>query len=237
MNTETNAQLSTIRTAVQQVLDTCKVAGLVVAVAYGIGAAHTIVLGADGKGNALSADSLFPLSSNTKLPIALAILRLCDRGLLSVNDPLRRFVPDAASAQSGITLKQLLTHTAGLPDYAEGAPAVDQMLDPYRQAQVCLDISPNHTPGTKVAYSDVDYALLAIAVERITGSNLHTALNELVIQPLGIDAWLGVEPPRLPAYMTDAADKHVGTRLERWNTPEWRALGAPCRTCRLKFWR
>jgi len=227
MHDQTNSKLSALRTAIQHAQETCRIPGLAVAVAYGKGPTHTIAVGTDEKGHPLVEDSLFPVASITKLSVALAILRLSDQHLLSVDDSLRRFVPDAASAQSGVTLKQLLTHTAGLPDFSEKAWKYDEALNWQIQAQACLTIIPHTLPGTRVAYSDVGYGLLAIVLERITRRSYQDVINELVIQPLGIEAYLGIEPPRIPAMITDPPDQHAGTPLERWNTPFWRSLGEP----------
>jgi CubicO group peptidase (beta-lactamase class C family) len=66
-----------------------------------------------------------------------------------------------------------------------------------------------------------------MVVEQLTGQSVQDALTKLVIQPLGIEAYLGAEPPRVPAIITDPPDQHVGTSLELWNTPFWRSLGEP----------
>ena len=218
---------SVIGNAIEQAQEACQLAGLAVAVSYGNGPVDTIVVGTDEKGNLLATDSLFPIASLTKLAVALAILRLSDQGLLSVNDPLERFVPDAAAARYGITLKQLLTHTAGLPDTAEDTWTYDSKLNWRIIAQACRQIAPTTSPGTRVAYSDVNYGLLAIAVEQLTGQMFPHALEELVIRPLGIEAYLGTEPPRTPAVIVDPPDQHAGTPVEAWNTPFWRSLGEP----------
>jgi len=227
MNNFKNKRLPALQTAIQNTKEILNLSGLAVAVAYGRGPIETIVVGTDDKGQPLAEDSLFPIASITKLSVALAILRLADRGLLSVSDPLAKFLPDAVSSQSGITLKQLLTHSAGLPDTPEDAWKYDISLNWKTQSQVCLQINPKNPPGIRVAYSSLDYGLLAITIERITGQPFHEAIAKLVIQPLGIEAYLSSEPPRLPAYVTDSLDTHVGTSLEEWNSPFWRSLGEP----------
>jgi len=220
------AKLLNLQSAIQQAKETYQLSGLAVAIAYGKEPIDTIVVGADEKGRPLTEDSLFPIASITKLSVALAILRLADRGLLSVNDPLAKFLPDAVSAGSGITLKQLLTHSAGLPDIPEDAWKYDINLNWQTQSQVCLKIEPKNQAGIRVAYSDLDYGLLAITIERITGQSFHEAIDTLVIQPLGIEAFLGSEPPRLPAYIRYTPDEFAGTDLEA-NSPFWRLLGEP----------
>ena len=105
-------------------------------------------MGADSQGRPLTAESLFPVASLTKLAVALAVLRLADRGLLSVDDPLSRFVPEAAAAQPGVTLKRLLTHSAGMPaDFPADGWAYDETLTWQAMAQACLQIAPDTPPA------------------------------------------------------------------------------------------
>ncbi|MFN8475847.1 MAG: serine hydrolase domain-containing protein [Anaerolineae bacterium] len=224
---QTTSRLSFLRTSLEAARASVGLSGLALAVAYGSGPAHTITVGADDKGQALSEDSLFPIASVTKLAVALAILRLSDQGLLSVDDPLQRFVPDAAAAPFGVTLKQLLTFTAGLPAFPNDAWTYDISLTWQTEAQAALKVAPTISVGTRVAYSDVNYPLLAVVIERIRNQPFQAAVKELVLQPLGIEAYLGLEPPRVPAYVTDPPDQYVGASIEMWNSAFWRSLGMP----------
>jgi CubicO group peptidase (beta-lactamase class C family) len=187
-----------------------------------------VVVGADGTGRPLAADSLFPVASITKLAVALAVLRLADAGRLSPDDELGRHLPDAAAAVPGVTVRALLAHTAGLP--AE-FPEADV---PYRLgtswplvAAACLRIAPERPPGTVFEYGNVAYGLLGVILERLTGRSLFPALAELVFDPLAIEAYLGVEPPRTPAAVSGLGGEHFGTALEPLNSPFWRSLGLP----------
>lgn len=200
--------------------------GLALTVAHGREPSQTLVVGTDEKGVPLTPESLFPVASLTKLATALAILRLADQGLLAIGDRLEQFVPMAAAAHAGVTIQQLLTHTAGLPGFSPGLWSYDLNLTWQIQRQACLTIAPTN-PGEHVAYSNVGYGLLAMVVERLTDRPFHEALNALVIEPLGIEAYLGSEPPRVPIYLTDSADDQVGTPLAAWNSPFWRTLGEP----------
>jgi CubicO group peptidase (beta-lactamase class C family) len=227
MNGAADTRKSIIRDAIEHAQRDTHLAGLAVAVAYGNGSVETIAIGTDEKGNLLTSDSLFPIASITKLAVALAILRLSDQDLLSVNDPLARFVPNAAAAHYGITLQQLMTHTAGLSDAPEDPWTYDEKLNWRILAEACMQITPTTSPGTRVAYSNMHYGLLAIVIEQLTGQEFPDALEQLVIRPLAIEAYLGIEPPRTPAIVIDTADPHAGTTLEAWNTPFWRSLGQP----------
>ncbi len=192
-------------------------AGFVVAVARGDGPVAALAVGVDDAGRPLAPDTLFPFASITKLATALAVLRLADDGALDVADPLARHLPDAAAARAGITLRQLLCHTAGLPYELPGDLAPDTLPWPAR-AEAAQRTPPVEPPGTLVRYSNVGYALLALVVERATGRPFPAALAELVLTPLGMGATFGVAPPRPRARIAGA---------DWYNAPGWPLLADP----------
>jgi CubicO group peptidase (beta-lactamase class C family) len=186
------------------------------------------VLGADHYGRPLAEDSLLPVASITKLATALAVLRLADRGALALDDPIGRHLPDAAAAQEGVTVRSLLCHLAGLPDDVPGELApYDLSLDWPRLAAGCLGTRLTAPPWTKVSYSNVGPGLLAIVVERLTGGRFNAAVADLVLEPLGIEGYLGQEPPRPVSWIAGDLGEHTGTELDPYNSPFWRALALP----------
>lgn len=95
-------------------------------------------------------------------------------------------------------------------------------------ARACLVTPPTEPANARVNYSNLGYGLLAVTVERATGRRFVDALTDLVTAPLGIEAYLGVDPPRPPARVTGAElAQHAGTDLEPYNTPFWRSLALP----------
>jgi CubicO group peptidase (beta-lactamase class C family) len=200
--------------------------GVAVAVARGAGPVEHVVVGMDGAGRPLAADSLMPVASVTKLAVALAVLRLADAGRLTPDDELGRHLPDAAAAAPGVTLRALLSHTAGLvAEFPAGEVPYQLGTNWPALAAACLRIVPERTPGTAFEYGNVSYGLLGVVVERHAGRPLPEALTDLVFTPLGIEAYLGVEPPRTPAAVSGLQGDHVGTPLEPFNSPFWRSLG------------
>ena len=103
----------------QRIVDTrdtpLGVPGVVVVSAVGGGPAERVFLGTDAAGHPLGEDTIFGISSISKLAVALGILRLAERGALSVDDPLETHLAGAAAAQSGVTVRRLLCHASGLP--------------------------------------------------------------------------------------------------------------------------
>ncbi len=204
------------------------VPGLVVAAVHADGPVDHLALGVDGHGRAIDLTALFPVASLTTLATALAVLRLGDGGRLHLDDPLGRYFPEAAAAVSGVSVRRLLCHASGLPlDLANAAQAYRAGLTWPRIAAACLATPPVLPPGTRVQYSNVGYGILAALVERLVGDSFPNALATLVLRPLGLEAFLGHEPPRPVAALTDLRSRHAGTDLEPFNTPFWRSLALP----------
>jgi CubicO group peptidase (beta-lactamase class C family) len=217
-----------VQPTVEEILRTSQVPGMVIALTKEDGPIEHLVLGTDGQARPLRAETIFPVASITKLATALAILRLVAGRDLSLDDPLERHLPDAAAARNGVTLQTLLSHTSGLPydPAAELAPYTSG-LDWPTLAHACLATPLDHSPRTRVTYSNVGFGLLAIVVERVTGHSFSTALTELVLAPLGIEGYLGLEPPRSPAWIVGELGEHVETPLSPYNSVFWRRLSLP----------
>lgn len=219
---------TSVRPIVDEVIRARGVPGVVVAVARGSAPPEYLVVGTDGDGVPLRSDTLFPVASITKLATALAVLRLVAEGRLSLDDSLASYVPDAVAAREGVTVRTLLSHTAGLPDDVDPSAAPYTLaLDWPMLARACLATEPVHPPRTMMRYSNLGPGLLAIAIERVTGVQFATVVNESVFKPLSIEGYLGVQPPRSVARVTGDFVDHVGTELEPFNTPFWRSLALP----------
>jgi CubicO group peptidase (beta-lactamase class C family) len=218
-----------VQPTVAEILRDHGVPGAVIAVARGGRPAEYLTVGTDGRGRPLAEDSLVAVASITKLATALAVLRLVDTGAFGIDDLLDRYVPEAAAAQPGVTLRRLLTHTSGLLGGYEqelGARTLD--LSWPAIARAAQRVPPGQPPGMSVEYSNLNYCLLASVVERVTGKPFAIALRELVLAPLGVEGYFGVEPPRPPAYVGGLpVDEYTGTPLEQYNTPFDRAIGRP----------
>ncbi len=219
---------SAARRAVEPVLTSFKVPGIALAFARGGDQVDHLIIGTDAAENPLAPDSLFPIASITKLATALAVLRLVDANSLDLDEDLGRYLPDAAAARQGVTLRRLLSHTGGLPqDLAPASAPYSGGLSWRALAKACLDTPLERQPHTYVQYSNVGYGLLAIVVERQTNLNFTDALESLALKPLGMEGYLGVEPPHSPIALADVRSAHVSTPLEPYNSPFWRALAVP----------
>lgn len=168
---------------------------------------------ARGDERALGEGHAFRVASVTKSVTAALVLRLSEQGHLSLDDPLGDGMPadlldrwSAFDLLPRATLRQLLMHTSGVPNYFNAESfAVSLREDPLRSWQPAelVDHAAEHArwrfrPGHGFEYSDTGYVIAAILAERITGSPLHRLYREHVFDPLGMDStWLeGHEPAR-----------------------------------------
>lgn len=130
----------------------------------------------------------YRLASVTKQFTAAAVLLLAEDGRLSLDDPVRRWLPSLPPAADAVTLRHLLSHTSGLVDYEDVMPeGQDQQVhdaDVLRllegQDRTCFP------PGTAYRYSNSGYALLALVVERASGLDFATFLHRRIFRPLGM---------------------------------------------------
>lgn len=153
-----------------------------------------IYKGAFGYGNILYKDTLttetpFQLASVSKTFTATAILKLVEERKLSLNDPIQAFFPDFP--YSGITVKLLLTHRTGLPDYIYWGKESSQAADfPDNQSLVQRFIRTRPPlrcrPDRMFIYSNTNYAFLASIIEVVTGQRFHDYMKEHIFMPLGM---------------------------------------------------
>jgi D-alanyl-D-alanine carboxypeptidase len=139
--------------------------------------------------------TVYLLASITKSFTATAIMQLVEARKLALTDPITKHLPEAPEAWRGITLRQLLTHTAGLKDRFEGSSAEEWLLSYsterlYRAARETPTDSP---PGTRWQYSDQGYFLLGMILERVTGKSYRRLLTEQIFRPLGMRATTTVQ--------------------------------------------
>ncbi len=149
------------------------------------------------------------MGSITKPVTATAILELVERGALSLDDSLPRFLDDVPPDKAGITLRHLLTHTAGVPSSLGGDFEPVERDDFVRLA---LDAPLESAPGERYEYSNVGYSLLGIVIELVTGQGYEEFVREAVLEPAGM-ADTGY---RRPGWEGRVAVGYQGG--ERWGT-------------------
>ncbi len=168
------------------------IAGLSIAVVKG---RDTIVMKGFGLGDvenavAVTPATVFRIGSVTKQFTSSAIMQLVEKGKLSLDDTLGAMLPGAPPRWRGVTLRQLLNHTSGIPSYTDLGPKWqrrwrEDMLPDTIIAMTAGD-SMWFAPGAKWRYDNSGYVLLGMILERATGRPYARYLDETFFKPLGL---------------------------------------------------
>jgi len=131
----------------------------------------------------------YRLASVSKQFTAAAILLLAEQGRLTLDDPIRRWLPSLPQTTSAVTLRQLLDHTGGLVDYEDLIPpgTTGQVSDNDVLRMLSATPKTYFAPGTAYRYSNTGYVLLGLVVERASGYSLPLYLKQQIFQPLGMN--------------------------------------------------
>lgn len=135
------------------------------------------------RGIPMGSDTIFDIGSVSKQFTAAAILRLEEMGRLRTDDPISQHLQGVPSDKQAITIHHLLTHSAGFPH-----DVGDNQTNPARDEAVrqMLAAELKFSPGTKHAYTNVGYALLAAIVETSSGKSYEGFMREELWRPLGM---------------------------------------------------
>lgn len=133
--------------------------------------------------------TVFEIASLTKQMTALAIMTLVEQGHLSLDDRLTEWVEDAPAAWAGITVDQLLSHTAGLAHHFERTVDGVHLLEYSRDDMLASAMNTQMvaSPGTDWSYSDQGYFLLSVIIEEVTGQAYAEFMQSTFFRPLGMD--------------------------------------------------
>lgn len=130
----------------------------------------------------------YRLASVSKQFTAAAVLLLAQDGRLAIEDPVRKWLPSLPASADAITVRHLLTHTSGLLDYEDlmATPYEGQISDAGVLALLAGQDRLYFPPGSTYRYSNSGYALLALVVERASGTSFADFLRTRIFAPLGM---------------------------------------------------
>ncbi len=186
---------------------------------------------------AMSEDAIFLIASPTKPITVLAAMMLVEHGKLELDDLVVEHVPEfAVHGKDKIRVRNLMTHTSGLPDQLPENLKLRSDHAPLEAfVRGACAVKPDFEPGTAVQYQSMGIAMLAEIVRRVAGKPLREFLRDELFAPLALsdtslgapDEWWGGSPAK--------ADRIAHVRLDRqqvdtdwnWNTRYWRSLGVP----------
>lgn len=138
-----------------------------------------------------TSDTIFDMGSLTKQFTGAVVLALQEDGLLNVEDTLSTYFNDVPTDKAGITIHQLLTHTAGF------AEAIGEDYDPISREEflsLVWSTSLTSQPGTTYEYSNVGYSIAAAIVERVAGASYESVLRDQLLDSAGMQ-WTGYVQP------------------------------------------
>lgn len=131
----------------------------------------------------------FRLGSVTKQFTAACILLLEERGKLQIEDPIKKYLPDAPAAWDQITIFNLLTHTSGIPNFTEFPDYRESEAKPTTPEELVARFRTkplDFAPGTSWHYSNSGYVLLGYLIEKISGESYRKFLQDNIFSPLGM---------------------------------------------------
>ena len=129
-------------------------------------------------------DTIFDLASLTKTFTTIAVLQQVEDGAVSLDEPVATYLPAfAAHGKGTVTIRDLLTHTGGLPAWIPLYSAYDTVQE--RLAAV-LAVEPDAAPGEQYVYSDLSLITLGLVVEEVTGQKLDDVVARRITRPLGM---------------------------------------------------
>lgn len=157
-----------------------------------------------GRGEAISSATVFDVASNAKQFTALAILLAEGEELLSLDDEVRSHVPELPSYGAAVTIRHLLHNTSGLRGIGDLLELEGRGVDAPMDRGEFLGLlrsqrTLNFPPGDRYQYSNTNWVLLALIVERVTGASFDDQLEEWVFRPLGIGRTQVRTSPRILA--------------------------------------
>ncbi|MFE3191728.1 serine hydrolase domain-containing protein [Nocardia sp. NPDC059240] len=191
-------------------------------------------------------DGRVRIGSNTKTFVATVVLQLVGEGRVELDAPIERYLPGVVHGNGNdgnrVTVRQLLQHTSGLPDYLAGgdpsltpepgsrqlkADAEEIRWGHYEPAQLvdfAMSSPPRFEPGARSVYTNTNYVLLGMLVQQVTGRPVAAEIGSRILTPLGLrDTYFpdsretGIRGPHARGYQETAGQRVDFTDLD----PSW----------------
>ncbi len=197
-----------------------RIRGVSIAIVQGGETVHTAGFGDDGRGNDITPETPFWIGSNTKSMTALAVMQLVEAGLVELDAPIQRYLPEFrvadAEASARITARHLLNQTSGVARI-DGVRAVAEITDETLAGVVAgmRDLELNRPVGDSFEYTNLNSVVLGLLVRSTTGQSWQQHVQTSIFDPLGMSRTF---------TSREFADRHGLTATHRY------AFGFPIRT-------
>lgn len=176
--------------------------------------------------------TLYPLASTTKEFTGVAIMTLVEQGKISLDDSVRKYLPDLPASWAPVTIRHCLSHTSGLPDdVADDTVNVLPLAGTRADLMTVLASKPVKAPGASMIYNQTGFMLLGDIIARVSGMSYESYVDDRLLKPLGItglawgDTWTLV-PGRASLYtaLQPTAD-HSRLQLDAKGAPVFSTNG------------
>jgi D-alanyl-D-alanine carboxypeptidase len=146
------------------------------------------VSGESEAGTPLTTEMYFGMGSNTKTHIAATLLKMQEQQLVSLDDTIGKWIQGYPNINGQITIRQCLNHTSGLFDYMQNDKVNDSIFGKpekiwMREEILELAETPNFAAGTSWEYSNTNYIIAGIIIEKVLNKSPFTAIHELILTP------------------------------------------------------
>ena len=167
----------------------------------------------------MNLDDKFRIGSVTKTFVVTVLLQLVDEGKLQLDDPINKYFPDFPNG-SNITVRMLANMSSGIFSYSETAAFEDSLTNnPFKQwtpkefIELSLSEKPNFEPGKGFHYSNTNFILIGMIIEKITGNSLKSEIENRILKPLNLkntsfpDYGAALPEPYSHGFMIDSTGK------------------------------
>ena len=171
----------------------------------------------DDNGSSWAEDTMAVSFSTTKGVTATALHILADRGLVDIDAPVATYWPEfAAAGKESVTVRHLLTHTAGLHKLRGNVDDASELLDWDHMVSLLAAQPPDPAPGTGPGYHGITFGwLVGNVVRNVAGVSLTEFIDTELVRPLGLDGLYLSTPPeersRIATLKPDVGDDHRDT--------------------------
>ncbi len=173
----------------------------------------------------ITSDNVFSFYSLSKPFLAIGIMKLQDDGLVDINDHPAKYVPEAKGFDERVTIRQMLSHSSGLPDFEQTVEFKEKFKhgcpEALRDQLKELVKFPMHfEPGTSTYYANINMTLCALAIENITGLKYADYMKENIFKPFNMRSAyvdskeLNVDLRAKGYELVDGTVKHVDRALD-----------------------
>jgi N-acyl-D-amino-acid deacylase len=153
--------------------------------------------------------TIFQSGSLGKQFTAAAVMLQVEDGKLALNDPITNFFLNAPETWHAITVRHLLTHTSGIPDYTDGMVDYRKDYSDDDLVKFATGLPLDFTPGAEWKYSNTAYMMLGVIIRKVSGSFYGDVLRDRVFKPLGMAT------ARIISEADIVSNRAAGYRLER----------------------